>query len=75
MSKLVAIVWHDAVTGTGNRARLEDIPDMQLSENVNYGWVIHENRQRLILGNSLCSTGEFDYIIIAKNCIIKRIKM
>jgi len=30
MSKLVAIVWRDAVTGTGNRVRLEDIPECNL---------------------------------------------
>lgn len=75
MSKLVGIVWLDAVSGTGDRTRPEDIPKLELSENVNYGWVVHENKDVLVLGNSLCSTGEFDYIVIAQRSIIKRVKM
>lgn len=72
-SKLVWIVWKDAVGGS-NRSVPEALKDIRLVTNINLGWIVHENRERIVLAHGRSSgTDEIDNFVIPKKNIVERI--
>lgn len=70
-SQMVWIVWKDAV-GDSSRMMADSVRDAQLVINVNCGWIIHENEERIVLAHGLSTSGEVDYFVIPSNCILER---
>ena len=68
----LAIVWEDAVGGN-DRIYPENAPTLKLAINCNYGWIAHENNERIILAHGFGTTSEIDYTLIPTNSILERI--
>jgi hypothetical protein len=70
-SEMVVIIWKDAV-GDSSRMAADSIQDAQLVINANFGWIIHQNEERLVLAHGLSTSGEVDYFVIPVNCVIEK---
>ena len=70
-TKLVWIVWRDAVGG--DRIHRDDIARARLAVNTNLGWIEHENSERIVLCHGYGNTGEYEYTQIPLSDIMERI--
>lgn len=68
------IVWHDAVS-QWTRGQLDEAAGLDLATNINVGWAIHENEQRIVFCNGTSSTGEMDHLIIPTASIVERVRL
>ena len=71
-SDLLFIRWCDAVCDS-ECAQIEEARKAQLAVNVNVGWILHENADRLVLAHGLSSTGEIDFYVIPVANILERL--
>ena len=72
---IVGINWLDACA-MHDRIQESDIKTyVGLSKNFNIGWVLDQNKTRLLLCNGKCSTGELDVMTIPVGNIIKKVKL
>lgn len=65
------IIWRDAF-GTSERIQEAEIPGITVATNVNIGYIIHENDDRLILANGHSTSGEIDHIVIPAENVTAR---
>ncbi len=70
-NSVVWICWRDAV-GDSIRTPAESIDNICLVTNINIGWIIHENEERVVLAHGSSTSGEIDHITIPTNCICER---
>ena len=70
-SELEIIQWQDAV-GDSTRTHFESIADIRLAVNVNIGWVVDENENRIVLAHGRSDTGEVDHLTIPVDSILER---
>jgi len=68
------IVWLDAVS-EWTRGDMSSAADLQLATNVNVGWAIHENTDRIVFCNGTSSTGEMDHLVIPTASVLQRISI
>ena len=68
------IVWKDAVS-QWTRGQVEEAAELALATNINVGWVIHENAERIVFSNGTSSTGEMDHLVIPTANVVERIKL
>lgn len=71
-SELVWILWKDAQE-LSFRATDDDWAGVQLAENINVGFVVDEDSERVLLSHGLSTTKEHDVFAIPTNAIIARI--
>ena len=71
-SALLWIIWQDAVSGEQHMED-GDARAIALASNTPLGWIIDENESRVIVVNSLSTTGETKYIAIPTGWITARI--
>ncbi len=68
------IFWKDAVS-QWSRGQLEEAASLALAQNVNVGWVVHENEDRIVFCNGTSSTGEMDHLVIPTANVIQRVRL
>ncbi len=68
------VIWRDAVS-EWTRGQVEDAAKLQLATNVNIGWVVHENGDRIVFCNGTSSSGEMDHLVIPTANVIERIPL
>jgi len=73
-SEIVFVVWKDAV-GQSTRAQHESVAELQRATNINVGWIVHENAERLVLGHGISTTGELDHLVIPIANVVERIAL
>jgi len=73
-SEVEFIVWKDAVS-QWSRGQLEEAAALALAQNVNVGWVVHENEDRIVFCNGTSSTGEMDHLVIPTPNVVQRIRL
>ena len=69
-TELVWIEWWDACAG---RHPTSSLAKADLARMFNIGWIIHEDRKRIVLAHSLGDSDEYDTMRISKRQIIRRI--
>ena len=68
------VVWKDAVS-QWTRGQLDEAAELAPATNVNVGWVIHENDDRIVFCNGTSSTGEMDRLVIPTANVVRRIPL
>lgn len=69
--ELVYITWRDAVSES-SRAHIDDIKSAKLAVNVNLGWILDEDEERIVLAHGFSTTGEIDHFTIPVGDIVER---
>lgn len=70
-NQLEWIRWRDACAAS-SRAGEDELAQLRPATNVNLGWVIDENDQRVVLAHGYSSSGEIDHFVIPTACILDR---
>jgi len=73
-SQIEFIVWKDAVSDW-TRASVDAAAELSLATNINVGWVVHQNEERLVLSNGTSSSGEMDHLVIPVANVVERIRL
>lgn len=68
------VIWKDAVS-QWSRGQLDEASELGLARNVNIGWVVHENEERIVFCNGTSSTGEMDHLVIPTANVVERIRL
>ena len=69
--QIVWIRWQDAV-GDSTRSQIEDARKAQLAVNLNIGWILDENAERVVLAHGTSTSGEIDHLVIPVANILER---
>ncbi len=70
MTSVVFIIWRDAVQGYRRTVPAEDMP---LVTRMNVGWILHEDRERIILCRSRCGADGEECVAIPVSAITERL--
>lgn len=71
-SQFVVVRWWDACNES-TRTDETELAKVKLAENINYGWVVHSNSERILLAHGFSSSGEVDHFSIPTGNIISQL--
>jgi len=71
-SDLYWIFWNDA---SGERLTEQEVKRSRLLVNTNLGWIIDEDKKRIVLAYGVSESGERDVFKIPAGWIIKRVRV